>query len=179
MPGGSSDSSGRLCDLTTTEALTPTDITCNGSSMTARLSRSKTKGSDRDVSSWMVCVHSCCYMSKANWILAGWVVLKTAADYGRDYLLPSPATNANGCLRSELRYDSALATQNRVLHHLQVDKNPEFLASCDDVLDSALIAHLPAECPKKNATTSVDGALREVTGIHELQYESYQISRDW
>ena len=32
-----------------------------------------------------------------------------AADLDRDYLLPSPTTNCNGCLPSELRYDTAYA----------------------------------------------------------------------
>ena len=104
----------------------PSDVTLTvtGRSMTSRLGRSKTIGLDRNVSSHMVYVHPCCYMSKSGWILEGWAVLKTAADCGGEYPLPSPATHCNGCLRSELRYDSVFALQNRVLHSLQVDKFP-------------------------------------------------------
>ena len=91
----------------------PEDVSFVGGSMTALLTRSKTLGSDRAVYSRRVHINSCCFLKKREW-LEGWRVLRTSADYERDYLLPAPSTNCNGCLRGELRYKSAFAMQNRV-----------------------------------------------------------------
>ena len=46
--------------------------------------------------------------------------------FDRDYLIPSPTTNCNGCLSSELRYDTAYAVQNRVLYFLRKEGTPVF-----------------------------------------------------
>ena len=42
-------------------------------------------------------------------------MLTSIADFQRDYLLPAPATNYQGCLRREIRYDTAFAIQRKVL----------------------------------------------------------------
>ena len=104
----------------------PEDVSFIGGSMSALLTRSKTLGSDRAVNSRRVYVNSCSSFQKREWLEEGWRVLRTAADHERDYLLTAPSTNCNGCLRAELRYDSAFAIQNRVLHSLQKEENSVF-----------------------------------------------------
>ena len=94
--------------------------------MSALLTRSKTLGSDRAVSSRRVYINSCCFLQKREWLEEGWQILRTSADYEHDYFLPAPSTNCNGCLHAELSYDLAFAMQNRVLHSLQKEGNPVF-----------------------------------------------------
>ena len=71
-------------------------------------------------------INSCCYLQRREWLEKGWRALRTAAGYERDFLLPAPSTNCNGCLHAELRSDSAFAKQNRVLHSLQREKTSVF-----------------------------------------------------
>ena len=58
---------------------------------------------------------SCCYVVERQWVQAGWKLLSRLADFPRDYLLPTPATNLGGVLRAELRYDTGFAILNRTL----------------------------------------------------------------
>ena len=97
-----------------------------GGSLSARLTRSKTLGSDRSVGSRQVFIDASCFIERKEWLHEGWRVLCTAADFHQDYLLPSPTTNCNGCHPSELRYDTAYAMQNRVLYSLQKEGNAVF-----------------------------------------------------
>ena len=85
--------------------LMPTDVLVTGNSMTAKLTRSKTTGDDKDVAFRMVHIASCCFLVSPSWLSTGWFLLKSLADFPRDFLLPAPASNCTGCLRKELRYD--------------------------------------------------------------------------
>ena len=104
----------------------PGDVSFHGDSLSARLTRSKTLGSDRSVGSRQILIHACCFIERREWLQEGWRVLCLAADFDRDYLLPSPTTNCNGCLPSELKYDTAYAMQNRVLYSLRKEGNAVF-----------------------------------------------------
>ena len=78
-----------------------------GNSLTTRLLRSKTIGSDKTVTSRSVVVSQNCFVKRSEWLSCGWALLKQHADYPRDYLLPMPSGNYKGCVRRELRYDTA------------------------------------------------------------------------
>ena len=82
-----------------------------GNSLSTRLTRSKTIGSDKTVSSRSVVVSPTCYVKRADWLSTGWTLLKQHADYPRDYLLPMPSGNYKGGAQRELRYDTAHALQ--------------------------------------------------------------------
>ena len=97
----------------------PRDVSFVGGSLSARLTRSKTLGSDRSVASRLIFTNAFCFIARREWLHEVWRVLCMAADFDRDYLLPSPTTNCNGCLPSELRCDTAYAMQNRVLYSLR------------------------------------------------------------
>ena len=92
--------------------------------------RSKTLGSDRSVSS--------CFLERKEWLEEGWRVLGSAAQYDRDHLFPTPSTNCNGCLPSELRFDTGFAMQNRVLYSIRKEANAVFTRVLHVILDSAL-----------------------------------------
>ena len=92
-----------------TTGIRPRDVSFIGGSMWARLTRSKTLGSY---------INACCFLERRELLEEGWQVLGSAAQYNRDYLLPAPSTNCNGCSPSELRYDTAFAMQNRVLYSI-------------------------------------------------------------
>ena len=81
----------------------------------ARLTRSKTTGSDKTVLGRPVVVDSICFVSEPRWLEAGWKVMKQIADFERDYLVPAPSRNFRGARRMELRCDAGFAIQNRVL----------------------------------------------------------------
>ena len=95
-----------------------------GNSPTTRLTRSKTIGSDKTVSSRSVVVSPTCFVKRSEWLSCGWALLKQQADYPRDYLLPVPSGNYKGCVRRELRYDTAHALQTKVLQSLKVRGEP-------------------------------------------------------
>ena len=72
-----------------------------------------------------------------------------AADFDRDYLLPSPTTNCNGCLPSELRYDTAYAVQNRVLYSLRKEGNPRVYKGSPRLSGLRIrLAHILPSCTK-------------------------------
>ena len=81
----------------------------------ARLSRSKTTGSDKTVLCRPVVVDAICYVSEPNWLQSGWTIMKQIADFERDYLMPAPSRNFRRARRMELRYDAGFAIQNRIL----------------------------------------------------------------
>ena len=95
-----------------------------GNSLTTRLLRSKTIGSDKTVTSRSVVVSQNCFVKRSEWLSCGWGLLKQHADYPRDYLLPMPSGNYKGCVRRELRYDTAHALQIKVLQSLKVRSEP-------------------------------------------------------
>ena len=52
----------------------------------------------------IVHIASCCFLVSPSWRSTGWTLLKSLADFPRDFLLPAPAANCNGCLvRHRLR----------------------------------------------------------------------------
>ena len=75
--------------------LKPTDVQVTGNSMSAKLTRSKTTGDDKDVAFRMVHISSCCFLVFPSWLSTGWSLLKSLADFPRDFLLPAPASNCN------------------------------------------------------------------------------------
>ena len=94
--------------------------------MSARLTRSKTLGSHRSVSARQIYISACCFVERKQWLEQGWRVLGSTAQYDRDYLLPAPSTNCDGCLSSEKRYDTAFAMQNRVSYSLRKEGTSVF-----------------------------------------------------
>ena len=98
--------------------LKPSDVQVTGNTMAAKLTRSKTTGDDKDVAFRMVHISSWCFLSAPSWLSTGWALLKSLADFPRDFLLPAPSSNCSGCLQKELRYDIGSAMQNRVLSSL-------------------------------------------------------------
>ena len=95
-----------------------------GNMLSTRLQRSKTIGSDKTVTSRSVVVSPACFAKRAQWLSCGWALLKQHADYPRDYLLPMPSGNYKGCVRRELRYDTAHALQVKVLQSLRTRGEP-------------------------------------------------------
>ena len=55
-----------------------------GNSLTTRLLRSKTIGSDKTVTSRNVVVSQVCFVKRSEWLSCGWALLKQHADYPRD-----------------------------------------------------------------------------------------------
>ena len=119
--GGFCFSRGARCVSVDHRGLKPSDVQVTGNTMPAKLTRSKTTGDDKDVAFRMVHISSCCYLVSPSWLSTGWTLLKSIADFPRDFLLPAPASNCNSCLRKEQRYDIGSAMQNRVLSSLQLN----------------------------------------------------------
>ena len=105
--------------------LSPSDITVSGGEFIGKLTRSKTIGADKSIQSRPVVVSSCCYVVEPQWVQAGWKLLSRLADFPRDYLLPTPATNLGGVLRAELRYDTGFAILNRTLSAVRLKDGSE------------------------------------------------------
>ena len=147
----------------------PSDVSFNGRSMTSRVSRSKTIGSDPNVSSRMVFVHSCCYTFEGR--LASWRLgsppncrrLRTRlsvtfSNHERQW--PSP-------VKVEIRLDIRLAEQSAAFSTGR--HNPIFRDLRRLRIRLALSCPVPRclswGAQRSNTTTSVDGARMEVTSM--------------
>ena len=91
------------------------DVRMVEATFSTKLTRSKTKGLDKDVTCRPTVIDSFCYWTESRWMHAGWTLLKELAAFPRDYLMPAPTTNYQEFLKIELRYDTVYVIQNRVL----------------------------------------------------------------
>ena len=155
--------------------LKPSDVQVTGNTMLAKLTRSKTTGDDKDVAFRMVHISSCCYLISPSWLRTSWTVLKSIADFPRDFLLPALASNCNGCLRKELRYDIGSAMQNRVLSSLQF--NGQCFSDQINSINSGLRIPPDLSYPaprqhweyQRTREITEGGARKEATAAPELQ----------
>ena len=95
--------------------ISPSSVSFQGIDFVSVLTHSKTIGKDKRVQSRPVVVHGLSFLAVPDWLRVGWEVLKSMADFQRDYLLPTPSSCLKGCLRAELRYDTGSAIFYRVL----------------------------------------------------------------
>ena len=111
-------------------------------------------------------------------------MLNSLADFQIDYLLPSPSSSYQGCLRRELRYEHSLSrpAQGSVIIE---DGWRNASAIIVKILDSSLRTHSHAKCngcsgpTKQNVTTQAVGQLKEVTGTPELQSDESPTCKNW
>ena len=99
----------------------PADVSLDSEGFVAKLTRSKTIGRDRAVSMRLVVICKGAFVQSSSWMVTGWELLKQAAAFDRDCLLPSPTDGFRGCRRKELKYVIGSAVQFRVLSSLKVD----------------------------------------------------------
>ena len=59
----------------------------------ARLTRSKTIGQDKTITSKPLVIDACCFLSHREWLTRGWSLLQGMANFPRDYLMPAPASH--------------------------------------------------------------------------------------
>ena len=109
--------------------LSAADISFTDGSLTGLLRRTKTTGTDKNVSARPVRVDSSSFISSPQWLSAGWQILSDLAPFRRDYLLPAPAGAYDSCLRTELRYALGCAIQNRLLASLVDSKGAKVLTA--------------------------------------------------
>ena len=96
----------------------PKDVSIQNDSLLAKITRSSTIGSDRDLTFCLVVVDAASYVQEPTWLVAGWDPVCRAAPNERDYLLPSPTNDCNGCMSTELSYGFAFTFQSRVITFL-------------------------------------------------------------
>ena len=82
--------------------LKPTDVHVTGNSMSAKLTRSKTTGDDKDVAFRMVHIASCCFLVSPSWLSTGWFLLKVwqtsqGIFYSQRQLQTAPGVCAKSC----------------------------------------------------------------------------------
>ena len=109
--------------------LSAADITLKDGSLTGLLRRTKTTGTDKNVSARPVRVDASSFISSPQWLSAGWQILNELVPFQRDYLLPAPAGAHDSCLRTELRYALGYVIQNRLLASLVDSKGAEVLTA--------------------------------------------------
>ena len=109
--------------------LNPSEVVFREGSFHARLTRSKTIGQDKTITSKPLVVDASCFLSHREWLTKGWSLLQGMANFPRDYLMPAPASHCQSCRKLELRYDAAFAIQNKVLRTLARDGVPVFHSS--------------------------------------------------
>ena len=97
--------------------LEPNNVRIEGGTFLARLTRSKTLGSDKPVSSRLVVVDQEAYIRNRTWVKDGWHLLQLQPHFGRDYLLPAPSGNFTGVQLRELGYDTAFGVQSGILSY--------------------------------------------------------------
>ena len=92
----------------------------------AKLSHSKTLGSDRSVTMRLVVVNKSCVIKRVGWLTTGWSLMRQESPFDRDYLLPVPTGNHGSCKKQELKYAVGSAIQTGVLSILKVGGEPLF-----------------------------------------------------
>ena len=102
--------------------LNPSQVALREGSFHARLTRSKTIGQDKTITSKPLVIDACCFLSHREWLTRGWSLLQGMANFPR-------ASHCQSCRKLELRYDAAFAMQNRVLRTLARDGVPVFHSS--------------------------------------------------
>ena len=132
----------------------------------ARLTRSKTTGSDKTALCRPVVVDSISYVSEPLWLEAGWKIMKQIADFERDYLMPAPSQNFRGARRMELRYDAHSTTAHGIL-------DPPIQAE-----PSCRVVAQHCSSPRISATTWADGVPKEVTVTQELRSSGSEHSKE-
>ena len=80
--------------------------------------RSKTIGSDHDITFRLVVMDAASYVQELIWLVAGWDLLCRTAPNERDYLLPSPTDNYKGCESTELSSGTACTIKSRIIAFL-------------------------------------------------------------
>ena len=70
--------------------LRPADVQLDSEGFVAKLTRSKTIGSDRTLTMRLVVISKGAFVQNASWMSTGWQLLAEEAAFDRDYLLPSP-----------------------------------------------------------------------------------------
>ena len=83
----------------------PKSVKTVTSTLSASLTQSKTIGSDWDLVARPIVIDVCCTLTGAPRVSTGWN--------------PSPSTNYACCRKMEMRYETALTIQNRILSILQ------------------------------------------------------------
>ena len=76
--------------------LEPRNVRFEGGALIAELTRSKTLGTEKPVSSHFVTVDFEAHIRIRNWVVNGWNLLQAEAPYERYYLLPAPSGNYKG-----------------------------------------------------------------------------------
>ena len=109
--------------------LNPGEVTFREGSFHAHLTRSKTIGQDKTITSKPLVIDACCFFSHRAWLTRGWSLLQGMANFPRDYLMPAPASHCQSCRKLELRYDASFAMKNRVLRMLARNGVPVFHSS--------------------------------------------------
>ena len=75
------------------KGIAPSHFELNAQGFTAKLTHSKTLGSDRSVSVRLVVIDRACVIKREGWMVLGWSLLGREAPFQRDYLLPGPTGN--------------------------------------------------------------------------------------
>ena len=101
--------------------LRPANVSLDAEGFVAKLTQSKTIGSDRAVSMRLVVICKGAFVRSSSWMVTGWEFLQQEAAIERDSLLPSPTDGFRGCRRTELKYVTSSAVQFRGLSSLKVD----------------------------------------------------------
>lgn len=94
--------------------INPTSVV-SGSSLSAKLTWSKTIGADKSVASRPLIIDPCCYVVHQTWLQTGWDLLSREAPFDRDFKLPGPAAALSSCSKAELRYHAAHTVQGKVM----------------------------------------------------------------
>ena len=133
--------------------------------MSAKLTRSKTTGNDKDVAFRMVHISSCCYLVSPSWLSTGWTLLKSLADFPRDFLFPAPASNCK--LRDAEQSFVTTSVQRAILsdHVRSIILDPAFRQIFSTQRHCSIW-----EFQRTRETTSECGALKEATATPELQH---------
>ena len=162
--------------------LLPSDVKCAGGSLQAKLSRSKTLGADREVQSRPAYIDQACFIASPGWIVQGWDLLTSMANFERDNLMPSPSENFQGCIHKELCYDTAFAIQHRVLFALSANGERLFDTHMPQfwTLHSGR-AYLPSATgvTKRTAISWVDGQHKGAMCTRESQKDVLRTCRKW
>ena len=145
------------------QKIKPGDLHLTGGRLTTTLRVTKTSGPGKRVQELPVCISEQAFVWDSDWIPQGFQLLKTYADFDRDYLLPKLTADWGGFMQRYATYQDVTAYSCRLRKHLvsHYDINPLF----PEDFASFWTEHSErATLPTALAMLGVQGAQKDLVG---------------
>jgi hypothetical protein len=111
----------------------PHELILSQSGLSTVLRRTKTTGGPRRVSELPICIGSHSYIANSKWLSEGFKLMRSVADFERDYLLPCGSRDCGSVVKKMARYEDASGAGVAVLRDLRYPNSDHKLLESETV----------------------------------------------